>query len=89
MTYQPTLQDAASDLWRCVYASFNEPAFESPSFKMFLTNSLTIVSANQAMLEPLHFQLIGECLDRAQNLDLEPNKRREDILTAAILLKNA
>jgi len=28
MTYQPTLQDAASDLWRCVYASFGKETFE-------------------------------------------------------------
>jgi len=89
MTYQPTLQDAALDLWRCVYASFGKETFDSPSFKGFFNNGLAVISSCRGMLDPRRLGLIEDCLNRAQKEDLEPNKRREDILTAAVLLKSA
>ncbi|MDP2874162.1 MAG: hypothetical protein Q8N84_02630 [bacterium] len=89
MTYQPTPLDAATDLKRCLFASYDEKPFASDTFTTFLNHSLVIIKHLEDSLDLHRLKIIRERLEKAQDLSADPQKRREDLLTAAVLLENA
>lgn len=89
MTYQPTPLDAATDLKRCLSASYDEKPFASDTFTTFLNHSLIIIKQLEDSLDRQRLKVIQERLAKAQDPVADPLKRREDLLTAAVLLENA
>ena len=83
MTHQPTKLDAASDLRRCIYASFSKQKFEDPVFIKFFNHMRDILRKQKVD------KAVFERLEKAQGENLDDNKRREDLLTASIFLQNA
>ena len=82
MTYQPTKLDVVTDLRRCIYASYSEKKFSDPNFKTFFDHAMKILKNKKIDNE------IIKRLKKSQNEKLDENKRREDLLTASILLQN-
>ncbi len=84
MNHVPTLQDAASDLYRCVYASLAKDGFESETFKLFFTNAQEILAKfdTPSALEA------RKLVQRSLNKSLDKAKRQEDLLTASLILKS-
>ena len=80
--YKPTNLDAATDLRRCIYASFSKQKFEDPVFKDFFSHAKEILKKQKVS------NVILERLKKSQNKNLDDNKRREDLLTASIFLQN-
>lgn len=89
MAYQPTPLDAATDLKRCLSASYDERPFASATFTTFLNHSLTIIKHLEDSLDRSRLKIIQERLAKAQDPVADPQKRREDLLTAAVLLENS
>lgn len=89
MTHSPTLLDVAADLRRCIYASFDNDEFNSKNFLIFWENAQKILASLQNQLDNSTKTSIKKLLSKAQNSEFTSERRREDILTAAILLQNS
>lgn len=87
MTYKPTPQDAASDLLRCIYASLSKEGFKNPNFETFFSHALKVIDQCGDDLDPRILGVVKRCLSRAKDPNLEEAKAREDLLTAASLLR--
>jgi hypothetical protein len=79
--HRPTKLDAVTDLRRCIYASFSKDKFDDSNYKIFLAHAIKILKNMQVNKMAL------VRLEKSQDESLDDNKRREDLLTAAILLQ--
>lgn len=82
-SHKPTLQDAAADLYRCVYFSIQNNGFESTNFDRFLSNAENILSDYQS----IKVERVKDLIKRSKDSSKELIKRQEDLLTASLLLK--
>lgn len=80
--HKPTLQDAAADLYRCVYISTKE-GIDSENFARFLHNAEKILANFNSSTVKVAEKLIQKSKDNGKELI----KRQEDLLTASLLLK--
>ncbi|GEM_PF-5386475 len=80
--YKPTKLDAATDLRRSIYASFSKKKFDDPNFKTFFNHALEILKKIKVD------KTVLQRIQKSQDKNLEDEKRREDLLTASILLQN-
>jgi hypothetical protein len=85
--HQANLLDAAADLRRCIYASLSPHGFSDPNVVRFLNHANHIISATRR--KDKYVKLAQQRIEKAQKGNLSPAKRREDLLTAAILLQSA
>lgn len=88
MKYKPTVLDAASDLRRCIYASYSKEGFNDPNFASFFQHAKKILLASGGKLDKRLTKIVNERLRKAQDESRPLSRRREDILTVAILLQN-
>lgn len=88
MTHTPTLLDVASDLRRCIYASFDEGEFDNKNFLIFWNNAQKILRPMQNNLDSHTKKLITKQLNKSQNKTVSLEKRREDLLLVASLLQS-
>lgn len=88
LTHTPTLLDAAADLKRCIYASFSDQGFRDPNVITFLSHAHKVIDSWEAQLDAKLLAQIRMRLQKAQSPELSDKKRREDLLTAALLLQN-
>jgi len=86
MNYQPTFFDVAADLKRCIYASLSEGGFEDQNAKEFLNHALMIFKTLEATTNKQVLKIIKRSLHKAQDFKLDPQKRRENLLMAAVFL---
>lgn len=82
MSHTPTNLDVASDLRRSIYASFSKSKFEDVNFRTFFNHALEILKKMNVD------RVVLKRIQKSQDESLEDNKRREDLLTASILLQN-
>ena len=87
MSHTPTLQDAATDLLRTIYASRSPQGFQSSNAQEFLGHALEIIHQHKSKLRESLQQVLEKCLQKGLNSNLPPQKRQEQLLTAAMLLK--
>jgi len=87
MSYTPTLQDAASDFYRSVNCAISSQGFDNENFKIFFKNGLRIFSKNKSKLQEDQKKSIEKCLIKFKDNSLEFEKRCEQLLTAALILK--
>lgn len=85
MSHLPNLLDAATDLRRSIYASFAQEGFESKTPQMFIQSAQKIIRKNNFDRS----KQVKDLLTEAQDKSLEDNKRRENLLMAAVLLQNS
>lgn len=88
MTYQPTVLDAASDLRRCIYASYSPEGFNDSNFVTFFSHAQMIIKKVANDLDDQVIKTVNERMDKTQDKEQPLSKRREDLLTSAILLQN-
>ncbi|MBL7150337.1 hypothetical protein ISS86_00190 [Candidatus Microgenomates bacterium] len=86
MNHQPTPLDMATDLRRCIYASFSRKGFDDPNVKTFFNHALMIFRKLEGTLDKQTFTAINKQLTKAQNPNSNHQKRREDLLMATVLL---
>lgn len=89
MTYKPTVLDAASDLRRCIYASYTPEGFNDPNFVTFFQHAQKVLLESGNILDKRLTKIVNGRLRKAQDESNPLSKRREDLLVAAILLQNA
>lgn len=80
--HEPTAGDVAMDLVRCV----QQDSFENENFKTFYTNALS--DWNQVVRKNINKEyrkVIEDCFDKFKN-GTDPNRKREDLYTAASIL---
>lgn len=87
MSHQPTLQDAATDLLRTVYASRSSQGFQSANAQEFLKHAQKIINQRKGQLGKSLKQDLEKCLSKGFDANLPADKRQEHLLTAAMLLK--
>ena len=88
MKYKPTLLDAAADLKRCIYASFSEQGANDPNFKVFLRHGKEIINQSKSNIDKKTLTVIRQRLNKAEELNSNLPKAREDLLMAASLLRS-
>jgi len=86
MSHTPTSSDIAADLIRCIHASYSDKGFKDENVAAFLTHAQRDLRRVKKSI-PAHTRTIIETrLKKSTNTRLSPYKRREDMLTAAVLL---
>lgn len=86
MNHQPTSLDLAADLRRCLYLSLSQEGFTDQNFLTFFHHALQVFSQIKNQIDPSLLSLLQKLLRRSQNSQLSLQKRREDLLTASLLL---
>jgi hypothetical protein len=84
MSYAPTVLDVKTDLRRSVMASFSARKFADPNVKIFLLkaeNNLKTIGMSDKK-----YKLILERLKKARDSRRSVENRREDLLTASVLI---
>ncbi len=85
--HQPTLKDAATDLRRCIYASFSPEGIENETFKTFYQHAQKIIEKQKDQLDPQIKEIIEIRLYKDPK-DKKLYKIREDLLLSANLLQS-
>lgn len=87
--YQPTINDVVVDLRRCIYASFSPQGFKDPNVTTFLDHAIELLNGLMQNLDPKIFEKVEARLKKAQAETNKPKKKREDLLTASLLLQTS
>ena len=82
MNHQPNIMDASADLRRCISADLGDK-----SFNVFFQNAKNIIFDNTDKLSIDTKNLVIECLKKSEIKNLQTEKRKEHLLTAASLLQ--
>lgn len=85
--YQPTVNDVVVDLRRCIYASFTSQEFNDPNVTTFLDHATKLLNRLEKNLDKKNFEKVKSCLGKAQSITSKLEERREDLLTASLLLQ--
>lgn len=89
MSHKPTALDASTDLRRSIYSSFSKKSLDSKSSKFFIANAEHIIKSNRDKIDKTRLLIVKNLIREAKNDELKNNERRENLLTAAILLQNS
>ncbi len=81
--HKPTKLDAITDLRRCIYASFSKDKFDDANYKIFFKHAIKILQ-NISVSKKILLRV-----EKSKDKNLGDDKRREDLLTASILLQNS
>lgn len=86
MSHFPTSADIATDLRRCVYASLSPKKFSDETYLEFYHHAQKIYLALRKSINPTLRKEVNKRLKKTQNSQNPDSERREDLLTASILL---
>ena len=87
MSHVPTSLDVSTDLIRCIYASMTPEKFDDPMFKVFLNHANQLLVGIKSEIPRNNLENIEKCLARAGDPKKSMEHRREDLLTASVLLR--
>lgn len=86
MSHIPNELDIKTDLTRCVMASLSPQAFEDKNFKTFLAGAQNKLELMKERIGEAKFKRVMIRIDKALDGENTVEKRREDLLTAAVLI---
>jgi len=86
MNHIPNAADAASDLIRCIYASFSKEGFANETFIEFYDHSKKILTRLESKINQTALSEIKERLKKAESRKMPNSKRREDLLMVSNIL---
>ncbi len=86
MNHRPNELDVKTDLRRCVMASFAPENFEDKNFKTFLSCAQKNLDLIRQKIGERKFRQVIIRMQNASNRQNPIEKRREDLLTAGILI---
>ena len=86
MSHFPNKYDVATDLRRCVLASYSPKAFEDENVKIFLKKAEENLEKIKENLNESTYQLTKQRIQKAKEPKNLLDKRREDLLTASCFI---
>ena len=86
MSHKPNKLDIVTDLRRCLYASFNANGFESENALIFIKKAEEKLNALKNKINKENYLLIKQRIQKAKNANSSLSRRREDLLTASVLI---
>jgi hypothetical protein len=88
MSRKPTNLDIAADLRRCIYASYSKDRFQDKNVSVFLLHALRDLKRAKSTFDKKQYKNIMKCIRKSRQESLPDHKRRENLLTAAILIQS-